>query len=50
MALAPVVRPEARPAWPSVRTGYCAVLSSLKICEFHDFLISSILFRDFDVS
>ena len=36
MALALGVRPEAHPAWPSVRTGYSAVLSGLKICDFHD--------------
>ena len=49
MALAPAVRPEARPASPSARTGYYAVLSSLKICEFHDFITNFILFRDFHV-
>ena len=50
MDLAPAVRPEARPAWPSARTGFYAVLSSLKICKFHDSIINFILFLDFHMS
>ena len=50
MALAPAVRPEARPTSPRTRTGYYAVLSSLKISEFHDLIINFILFRDFHMS
>ena len=49
MALARDVRPEARPAWPSARTGYYIVLSSLKFCEFHDFIMNFVLFREFQV-
>ena len=45
MALAPAVRPEAHPSSPGARTGYYAVLSSLKICEFHDFITNFRLFR-----
>ena len=47
MAVARAVEPEARPVWPSARTGYYAVLSSLEFYEFQDFIINFILVRDF---